>query len=127
MPKPLRPGTKIEFISRHLGLTNDKLIEKAKAEGIELNKNVIDSTRWHLKVKHGFKNTGSKGNLKLREKYKAKGSNKKKKTKKKQDNGVSPARAMKHAQLRKLVFELGYDEVRDIFEEFQDMHSRLEG
>lgn len=130
---PLRPGSKIEYISKHLGLTNQELVEKAKADGISLTVPVIDATRWTLRTKYGFKNTGSslmkdRGKKKKKQgkrKYTARASAEPKRRKKKdKKKDVSPERALKHAELRKLVFELGYDEVKDIFSEFQDMHNR---
>ena len=43
-------------------------------------------------------------------------------------NGKAAARPsatdIKKAQLRKLVFELGFDVAREVFDEFRDMHSR---
>jgi hypothetical protein len=31
----------------------------------------------------------------------------------------------KHAELRRLIFEMGFDAARSIFEEFQAMHARM--
>lgn len=120
-PRPLKPGTKIEFISRHLGLTNAELIEKAKASGLKLSAAHADATRWLLRKKYGYKIKATK----TKTKTKALDKPKRKYTKrKKQKNGVSPAKAILHAELRKLIFKLGYDESAEIWAEFESMHDR---
>lgn len=130
-PRPLRPGSKVEFVSRHLALTNDEIAEKAKAEGLSIKAKQLDTLRWYLRTKYGKKNTGSKARkLKgTKRKYTARAAKvepKRKYTRRadKESNGVSPERKLKHAALRKLVFELGYDEAAEVFGEFQEMHGR---
>jgi len=131
-PRPLKHGTKIEFIARHLELTNAEMVEAAKEEKVKLSVAHIDSVRWYLRTKHGYKNTGSKPRKKKASTALVKGVPKaktyvaraKKKKEAKESNGVSPERGVKHAQLRKLVFDLGWDEVRTIFLEFEEMHNR---
>jgi hypothetical protein len=124
MSPPLRPGSKIEYVSKQLGLTNEELIEKAKTDGVKLTRAMIDNARYYLRTRYGVKNTGSvprKKTTKKQKKYKARAAQSKPaKTK----TPSSSKREQKHAELRKLVFELGYDEVRDIFMEFEEMHSR---
>lgn len=122
-PRPLKPGTKIEFLSRHLGSPNSEVIEKAKDEGLKINASTLDSMRWVLRTKYGWKNTGSKP--RKGSKYTARATKRRAKKKKAPaNNGVSPERQLKHAALRKLVFDLGYDEAAEIFGEFQEMHNR---
>lgn len=129
-PKPLKPGTKIEFISRHLGLTNEELIAKAKEAGLELTRPLADATRWALRHRYGYK-VPKRG--KKRGKYKARAGKveppkqKRKYTRradKESTNGASPDRKLKHAAVRKLFFEIGYDDAEKIFLEFQEMHNR---
>lgn len=132
---PPRPGSKIEFVSKHLGLSNAELIAKAKEAGVELTPAVLDATRWTLRTKYGFKNSGSKPK-KHKKKYKARAlkaskneppKQKRKYTRradKESTNGASPDRKLKHAAVRKLFFEIGYDDAEKIFLEFQEMHNR---
>ena len=126
--KPLQPGTQIEFVSRHLELPDAELLEKGKTEGFKIVEKNLRKMRWLLRTKYGFDNTGVQPRA-----YKAKGprtkpvEGKKRGPYKKRKKQASPADALKLSQLRKLIFELGWDAAHDIFSEFMDMHNRWGG
>jgi hypothetical protein len=138
--KPLQPGTKIAYVAQHFSLPNDALIERAKADGVEIDRKALDRLRFVLRSKHGYpydaksksKSKSSKAGWASRSKSKAMPKHTPKarakaKSQSKHTNGVSPARAIKHAEVRKLIFEMGWDDVREIFLEFQEMHERFGG
>lgn len=105
MAKPDSPTTK--FISAHLQLTNKEIRQKAAGVGIELNLKQISNTRNRLK-RRGAETKPARARAPAT------------------SNGhadMSP----KETQLRKLIFELGFDAARNVFREFEDMHSRMKG
>lgn len=108
----------VEWLStQDLSLTNQKLAELANASKLfgKQTRKKISGARFRLKDKHGVsERTQSKKEKVSKPVAKANGS-------------TIPARALKQAQLRKLVFEMGYDEVREIFLEFEAMHETFKG
>ena len=107
-----RPGSKIEFISKHIELPNAVIIEKAKEKGIELSAAMIDASKWTIRKK--LKETKKK-----RGPYKVKA-----KLAKLTNKDIPTGEDLKLAQLRKLVFEIGYDKFRAVFHEFEEMYKR---
>lgn len=107
-----------DFVRAHPRLSVDKLVEAAQKAGVDLDRRQLSRAHW--KIAHSESVTRAQ---------RAKRQRQKKTTKKKQGKraaAVSPAHAHKLAQLRKLVFEIGWDAAREVFNEFQDMHGRWE-
>lgn len=138
-PTP-KEGSKLEYVAKHFELPTPDLITRGLSDGVVLTAPRIDNMRSILRSKYGYaggvkakakpakpKAAKKPNKPKSKAKPKAKASKPNAKAAAKHSNGVSPARALKQAQLRKLIFEMGFDDVRDIYLEFQDMHHRFEG
>lgn len=108
--------TLIEWLStQDLSLSNHELAALA-AKLFKTNHKRISNVRFVLKNKYGISEKSQTKKEKVKE------------TKTKSNGARVPAaRALKQAQLRKLVFEMGYDEVREIFLEFEAMHETFKG
>lgn len=107
-----RPGPLRDFVRKHIGLSNAEIADKAAAAGLPLDARKVASHRYHVLRANQPKRKGSKRKGVKRGPYK-----------KRQSTKAKPERMSdKEAALRKLVFELGFDIVQKVYEEFAALH-----
>lgn len=151
MTKTLEPGTRIHFVALHLDKTAAEIIEAGKSEGHELTRGYVHTTKSILKTKYGItkpiltdqgasqyaRATSAPPPARKSRAAKKKGKPKRAAAAKpmkrkfaKRANGAADERAPvmhpKQAELRRLIFEMGFDAARTVFAEFSQMHERMQ-
>jgi hypothetical protein len=137
-------GTKMHFVAQHLDKSAAEIVEAAKQAGIDIAATQAHTTRSILK-KHGITkpiltDAGAKQLAAANGKPKPKSSTKRKssaprarprsaaKKAKPVSNGHAPGETnAKTDALRRLIFELGFDVARGVFDEFKQIHERMRG
>jgi hypothetical protein len=118
----LQPGTKAHFVAQHIDKSAKEIAEIAKAQGIALTISNIHSARYTLKTAYGLtKPVSSKDVI-----YKPGKTPKKivKAGRKQADDHTGESQA-KTDVLRRIIFEVGFDRARGIFDEFIQLHQNL--
>ena len=109
---PKRSGI-TEFVRAHLSLSNDEIVAAAKASGQSYDAMNVRRTRWKIE------NRSPKSKRK-------EASAPRQARKKQQPSAAAPTgHELKLGQLRRLIFELGFDAARAIFDEFDHAHQRM--
>lgn len=114
-----RAGSKLAWLADNLQYSNAEIVElarKAKLEGMDTARRVA-RMRNVLKTKHKLKaSSGGK-----RERRPTAAARRSKPTKR------PTARDAKRAAVHRLFFELGFDEVRELFDDYLAMHKQMKG
>ena len=97
-------GTKRSFVAERLQLSNQQIATEAAAAGMQMTPDAVSQHRLELKKKKAKAAPG--------------------KTKKAKAAVVSDM-PQKESQLRRLIFELGFDAARNVFQEFEELHTRM--
>jgi hypothetical protein len=106
-------GAIMALVKQHLTKEPDEIIGIANSQGLTLTHKQIMAARTKLK-RQGFKPKPLK--LGRRQPSAPRAAS--------EANGGASSNP-KHAELRRLIFEMGFDAARSIFEEFQAMHARM--
>jgi hypothetical protein len=110
---PARSGI-TEFVRAHLSLSNDEIVAAAKASGQSYDAMRVRRARWKVE------------NLSPKSKRREAASAPRQARKKQQQPSAAPTgHELKLGQLRRLIFELGFDAARAIFDEFDHAHQRM--
>ena len=100
-----RAGSKLEWVAQRLKHSNAELFELATKAKLDLTLKKIARMRSVLKTKYGMKSSGGK-----------RGGARQRPTAAPARKAKPNARDTKRAAVHRLFFELGFDEVRDLFD-----------
>ncbi len=128
--RPLREGTKQFFVAQHLDKTAEEIIAAAKAAKIKLSIAAIHQTRSILKTRYGITKpihtTAGMRQARGLEPETAPVRRSAPPPPLANGNGHAVKMNPKEAQLRRLIFEMGFDAARKVFDEFNGLHERLQ-
>lgn len=121
----LQPGTKAHFVAQHIDKSAKEIAEIAKAQGISISINNIHSARYTLKTSYGL--TKPIGPKEILQKPGVSKKSKKitKAGRKQADDHHTGESQAKTDVLRRIIFEVGFDRARGIFDEFIQLHQNL--
>lgn len=110
-------GAKQAFVAMHLDKSNAEIVAAAAGSELDLSTQRVQTIRWKLKQKGIVKPslalpTGSAPRPAPRAQLKPK--------------SKQPAASPKVLLLRRLIFEIGYDEARAVFEGFEYIYERID-
>jgi hypothetical protein len=107
-----------EFVESHPKLSHTELVKLAEAKGLDYSRNAISQTIWYLKKR---KQSSPLYNSVPR----AASPNGRPPAQHTPQAKVATVIDAKEQQLRRLIFELGYDRARAVFDDFDHAHQRM--
>lgn len=115
-----RPGSTTELVAQHLDKTNDEILAIAKSREINVSRATIDSARFRLK-RSGI----TKPILALKSDPPPKPNGKPASAPRRAPDDARSEADVNAAALRRLIFKMGYDAARQVFDEFQAAYERM--